>query len=170
MPKSAPRSLEAVFVFPSAGDIRWRRLEPVPLPQPSYEPRRGGLCSGLGALPAAGHQTRTEPATGLANPLHPPAEQVAGPGVGRERGAGSRRSLRGDASPSGARSRARSRAAPQPPQPGAAGAAARSSRSLPALGVTFVPGPAALPGFSGIQRAAVNEIRSPQITERCRTL
>lgn len=86
------------------------------------------------------------------------------------RGAGSRRSLRGEASLTSARSRARSRAAPQLPQPGAAGAAARSPRSLPALGVTFVPGPAALPGFSGIQRSAVNEIRSPQITERCRTL
>lgn len=83
LPKSAPRSLEAVFVFPSAGDIRWRRLEPVPLPQPSYEPRRGGLGSGPGVLPAAGPQTRNEPATRVANPLRPPAEQVAWPGVGQ---------------------------------------------------------------------------------------
>lgn len=147
LPKSAPRSLETVFVFPSAGDIRWRQLEPIPLPQPSWEPRRGGLRSGLGALPAAGVQTRTEPTAGLVNPLRPPAEQVAGPGVGRARGAGSRRSLRGEASPS----RARSRTAPQPPQPGAAGATPGAPVRCPPSGSPSSPALRPCPGFPGLK-------------------
>lgn len=38
------------------------------------------------------------------------------------------------------------------------------------LGVSFIPGPAALSSFSETQTAVANEIRSPQITELCRTL
>lgn len=64
------------------------------------------------------------------------------------------------------------RSSPGPPrlsQARRAGAAAESLSPL-ALRVSCIHGPAGLTGFSGTQIAIVNEIRSPQITDLCRTL
>lgn len=89
---------------------------------------------------------RTDSRTG--NLLSSPPEQVEGPGVGRARGAGSRRSLRSAASPS----RARSRTAPQPPQPGAAGATPGAPVRCPPSGSPSSPALRPCPGFPGLKR------------------
>lgn len=66
----------------------------------------------------------------------------------------------------------RGRNGPEPPglSPGWSTGAAAEPLSPPALGVSFILGPAGLTVFSGTRTAVVNEIRSPQITELCRTL
>lgn len=64
------------------------------------------------------------------------------------------------------------RSSPEPPRlsPARRTGAAAEALSPPALRVSCIPGPAGLTGFSGTQIAVVNEIRSPQITDLCRTL
>lgn len=168
--------------------------------QAAPSPRGGGLRPGPGhPLPTAGSTSRARsaagnPGGGVGEPPprspRPRLQQVtraegdrgaraprtpprASAGAGRDAGLSSGGpvacGLRGE--PSRGRPGAAPAAvpAPRPPQPGAAGAAAEPL-SPPALGVSFVPGPAGPSGFSGTRTAVVNEIRSPQITELCRTL
>lgn len=119
--------------------------------------------------PPCGEQ---EQGQGEKRPPPPPPSPPAGPIPGGSRAERSRAEAR---EPQGQRPRPRQprgRSSPEPPRlsPARRTGAAAEPLSPPALGVSFIPGPAGLTGFSGTQTAVVNEIRSPQITDLCRTL